>query len=106
MPSTEHVAVALLGGVLAGLLIGWIWSPVVAALAVITVLLRRPVLLGVVGVAVVASSGAVVTAVVARDRPFPNAGWPVRFDWLHQWTLVGVVMIGLSTVLASLADRR
>jgi arabinofuranan 3-O-arabinosyltransferase len=31
--------------------------------------------------------------VVRSERPFPNAGWPARFEYLHGWTLLGVVLV-------------
>jgi len=35
----------------------------------------------------------IVTLVVRTDNPFPDAGWPLRFEWLHGWTLLGVILV-------------
>jgi arabinofuranan 3-O-arabinosyltransferase len=51
------------------------------------------------GLVIVAGVGAVVTWVVLFERPFPNAGWPVRFEWLHGWTLLGIVLLTCWTTL-------
>lgn len=93
-------ATVAVGSIGAGILVGWVWIPVVAAVSSFAVLFRRPWLTGAVGCAVIAASGAIVSVVVARERPFPNAGWPVRFEYLHEWTLVGFVMVALGTVLS------
>jgi arabinofuranan 3-O-arabinosyltransferase len=47
----------------------------------------------------------VVTSIVRSERPFPNAGWPVRFEWLHGWTLLGVILITCSTLFSRDAHR-
>jgi hypothetical protein len=56
-------------------------------------LLRRPRLAGLVTVGILAFSAAVVVYVVRTDQPFPNAGWPVRFDWLHGLGLFAAVSL-------------
>ena len=83
----------------AGLFIGWPWMVIASVSWAAAIALRRPHLVGWVGLLLVAAVGVVVTFVVRRDRPFPNAGWPVRFEWLHGWTLLGIVLIAGSTLL-------
>jgi arabinofuranan 3-O-arabinosyltransferase len=51
-------------------------------------------------VTIILGAGAVVTEVVRSERPYPNAGWPIRFEWLHGWTLLGVVLITCATLFA------
>lgn len=75
------------------LLIDWMWAVPVAVVWALAVLAKRPSIVAWVGVAILTGSAAVVTAVVRNDTPFPDAGWPVRFDWLHPITLVGVVLL-------------
>ncbi len=45
------------------------------------------------GAALIAGAGLIVTYVVRTESPFPGAGWPLRFEWLHGWTLLGVVLL-------------
>jgi hypothetical protein len=40
----------------------------------------------------------IVLVVVREDRPYPNAGFPVRFEWLHPWTLFGIVLLTCSAL--------
>ena len=46
--------------------------------------------------------GAVVARVVQHERPYPNAGWPVRFEWLHGLGLFAAV----SLAIVAFAGRR
>jgi len=82
------------------LFIGWEWS-LLAALAFVPALgFRRGRIAGWVGLVLVTGAGAVVTSIVRSERPFPNAGWPVRFEWLHGWTLLGVILVSCSTLFS------
>jgi arabinofuranan 3-O-arabinosyltransferase len=99
------VATAAAGLVAAALLIGWQWAAIAALIGLPTILLRRTRLTGWFGVLIVAAAGVVVTSVVRDERPFPNAGWPMRFDWLHGWTLLGVLLITCATLFARDARR-
>ena len=99
------VATAASAVLASALFIGWGWS-LLAALAVVpSVALRRSRIVGWVGVVLVTGAGAVVTSIVRSERPFPNAGWPVRFEWLHGWTLLGVILITCSTLFSRDARR-
>lgn len=82
------------------LLIGWGWALTAAVALVPAVILRRPRIAGWIGVTIVLGVGAIVTEVVRSERPYPNAGWPLRFEWLHGWTLLGVVLITCATLFA------
>jgi arabinofuranan 3-O-arabinosyltransferase len=82
------------------LLIGWSQALIGALVLIPAVISGRSRIVGWTGLSIVLGVGAVVTAVVYSERPFPNAGWPVRFDWLHGWTLLGVLMITCATLLA------
>lgn len=98
--SRRHEAVAAaLTVVGAGLFVGWVWTLPVLAVWVIAISVRRPQIVGWVGGAVVVGTGLAVTWIVRTDRPFPGAGWPVRFEWLSGWTMFGVVLIVGSSLL-------
>ena len=86
--------------VAAALLIGWAWAPIALVAAIPAIVVRRSRLVGWTGIAIVVAAGLVVTAVVRSDRPFPNAGWPIRFEWLHGWTLLGLILITCSALFA------
>lgn len=92
-------AAALIGG---ALFVGWIWGLAAGAIWLAAAGVRRVRLVGWLGWGIVIGGGLVVTWVVRSERPFPNAGWPVRFDWLHGWTLLGIVLI---TAAALVPDR-
>ena len=47
------------------------------------VALGRPRLAGVLTMGIIAVMGLVVVRVVQTERPWPDAGWPARFEWLH-----------------------
>lgn len=86
----------------AAILIDWPWATPVALVWIVARFVRRPQLVAWSGVVVIAAVAAIVVAVVRSESPFPDAGWPLRFEWLHPWTLVGVVLL----VTGSLAARR
>lgn len=92
---SRRPALATVGATVVGaaLLIGWTWAPVALLAAIPAIVARRGRFVGWVGVAIVAAVAVVVTAVVRSERPFPNAGWPTRFEWLHGWTLLGIILI-------------
>jgi arabinofuranan 3-O-arabinosyltransferase len=78
----------------AGLLVGPWWALVAAATsAVVLGLFRRPRLAGLVTLGSLAFIVVVMVAVVRSDQPFPNAGWPVRFEWLHGLGLFAAVSL-------------
>lgn len=85
------VGAAVLVDWTAGLVAGVVWA---AAAAV-----GRTRLVGWVGAGLVVGAGVVVAWVVRAERPFPNAGWPIRFEWLHAPTLLGVVLVAGATLL-------
>jgi arabinofuranan 3-O-arabinosyltransferase len=88
------VAGAVAAVAAAGLLVGPAWMLAAAVgSAVVLGVLRRPRLAGVVTVGILAFSAVVVVYVVRNDQPFPNAGWPVRFDWLHGLGLFAAVSL-------------
>ena len=94
------------GVVATALFVGWAWAFVALLLGIPTVVLRRNRLLAAIGAVIVLGTGVVVVAVVRADRPYPGAGWPIRFEWLHGWTLLGVVLLTVSTLFATDARRR
>ncbi len=70
--------------VAAALFVGWGWALVAAAAAAVLVIgLGRPRLAGLVTLGIVAFIGMVIVWVVHDERPWPDAGWPSRFEWLH-----------------------
>ena len=106
-PTRRAVALTVGVGVVAtALFVGWAWALAALLLGIPAVILRRNRLLAVVGAAIVLGAGLVVVVVVRTDRPYPGAGWPVRFEWLHGWTLLGVVLLTVSTLFATDARRR
>ena len=54
------------------------------------VILRRSRVLGVLGLGAVIGPGIVVAYVLRTERTYPGAGWPIRFEWLHGWTLLAL----------------
>ena len=85
--------------------VGWAWALVALLLGVPIIVLRRTRLLTAIGAALVLGASLVVLVVVRTDRPYPGAGWPIRFEWLHGWTLLGVVLLTVSTLFATDAKR-
>ena len=91
--------------VLAAVLVGPGWALVAAiAAAVLVVWLGRPRLAGLVTIGILAVIGAVIVRVVRTERPWPDAGWPVRFEWLHGLGLFAAV--SLAVTLAAVTPRR
>ena len=80
--------------VLAGaVLIDWVWAIPIAVVWAGALVLRRQCIVAWVGVAFITASALIVTSVVRSESPFPDAGWPLRFEWLHPWTLLGVALL-------------
>lgn len=79
--------------VASAILIDWVWAIPVAVVWTAALLLRRRWFIAWAGVAIITASALIVTYIVRSDSPFPDAGWPVRFEWLHPWTLVGVALL-------------
>ena len=55
--------------------------------------LGRPRLAGFVTLAILLVIGVVIADVVRTERPWPDAGWPVRFEWLHGLGLFAAVSL-------------
>jgi arabinofuranan 3-O-arabinosyltransferase len=91
--------------VLAAVLIGpgWALAAAVAA-AVLVVALGRPRLAGLVTIGILVVIGAVVVRVVRTERPWPDAGWPVRFEWLHGLGLFAAVSLAVTVVVTTRPD--
>ena len=93
-PRPALVAGAVVWVAAAGLLVGPAWMLAAAVgSAIVLGVLRRPRLAGLVTVGILAFSAVVVVYVVRNDQPFPNAGWPVRFEWLHGLGLFAAVSL-------------
>ncbi|MBA3289451.1 MAG: hypothetical protein H0U21_15790 [Acidimicrobiia bacterium] len=84
--------------------VGPAWGVAAAAGGLLVLLTRRPWLAGLVSLGIIAFVGAVITSVVRDERPFPDAGWPVRFEWLHGWGLFAAA--SLSAVALADWSRR
>ena len=93
---------ALLSALAGAVLIDWVWAVPIAAVWAAAILLRRTWLVAWAGVAVIAVPALIVTYIVRSESPFPGAGWPIRFEWLHPWTLLGVALL----VSGSLVQER
>ncbi|MET0663323.1 MAG: alpha-(1-_3)-arabinofuranosyltransferase family protein, partial [Ilumatobacteraceae bacterium] len=94
--------------VASAVLIGWVWGAVALAVSLAAHALRRQRLLAAFGFLIVIVAQCAVVVGVRRDRPFPTAGFPVHFEWLHPWTLLGVVLLTCSALIpgrSSLPDR-
>ena len=87
------------------LLIGWIWGVVALALSLVAFALRRQRLLALVGFLIVVAAQCYVVLAVRRNRPFPGAGFPDHFEWLHPWTLLGVVLLTCSALVPGRSRR-
>jgi arabinofuranan 3-O-arabinosyltransferase len=61
--------------------------------------------IGALGAAIIVGVGVVVMYVVRTEGPFPGAGWPIRFEWLHGWTLFGVVLLVGASLTAAPRER-
>ncbi len=98
----------------AAVLVGPGWGLVAAVASAVLVLgLGRPRLAGLVTMGILTVIGAVIVDVVRTERPWPDAGWPVRFEWLHGLGLfaaVSLAVIGFASVRSpsdsSAAPRR
>ena len=86
----------------AAFVVGWTWAIPAAVIAVVAVATSRVRVLAIAGWLIVAGVSLAVVLVVGVERPFPNAAWPIRFERLHGWTLLGVMLLMCSV----LADRR
>ena len=86
-------------------LIGPEWAGPAAAGAAILLLIGRPRVAGVVSAATLAVIGTVIVEVVVDERPWPDAGWPARFEWLHGWGLFAAVALAVSALGRASARR-
>ncbi len=73
--------------------------------AVLVGALRRPRWAGLVTLALLAVIAAWVLWVVRRDRPLPDAGWPVRFERLHELGLFAAVTLGVAAATPRREDE-
>ncbi len=92
----------------AAVFIDWIWAVPVAVLWAAAVAARPSLatrIIGLIGAAVIVGVGLIVTQVVRTESPFPDAGWPVRFAWLHGWTLFGVLLVVGSSLTSLWRER-
>ena len=92
----------------AALVIDWVWAVPVAAIWALVVIVARPWatrLIGSIGATIIVGTGLIVTAIVRSDNPFPDAGWPIRFEWLHGWTLLGVILVVGASLAAPGRER-
>ena len=108
--STRRMLVvpAIVTVVAAALLVQPVWAIPAALVWAVAAAIDRPWgarAVGAVGAAIVVGTGLIVTYDVLADRPFPDAGWPVRFEWLHGWTLLGVVLIVGATLVTPARER-
>lgn len=80
----------------ATLIVSPAYGVLAAAVAVVIVLTRRPVLAGLVAVALAGALGAFVLQRQLRFRFFASAAWPSNFEGLHQAGLLVVVLLAAS----------
>jgi arabinofuranan 3-O-arabinosyltransferase len=91
--------------VTAALVAGWAWAIPAVVVAVIAVAAVRIRVFALAGWLIVAGVSFTVVFIVGAERPFPNAGWPIRFEWLHGWTLLGVMLLMCSTLANQRSSR-
>ncbi len=105
--ATEAVGIPTIAvtTVASALLIGWVWGAVALVLSLVAFAVRRQRVLAVVGFAIVVAAQCIVVLVVQRERPYPTAGFPVRFEWLHPWTLLGVLLLTCSALMSHRSRR-
>jgi arabinofuranan 3-O-arabinosyltransferase len=84
---------------------GWGLVAAVAA-AVLVVALGRPRLAGAVTIAIVGLIGVVMVRVVQDERPWPDAGWPSRFEWLHGLGMFAAVSLVVTLAASRSSDGR
>ncbi len=105
-PRRVMVVAGVIWIVAAIVLIGPQWGLLAAAGALVLVVLPRPRLAGVVAAVILGTIGAVIVVVVLDERPFPNAGWPARFEWLHPWGLFAAVSLAVTAAAGISAPSR
>ncbi|MFT5977835.1 MAG: arabinofuranan 3-O-arabinosyltransferase [Candidatus Azotimanducaceae bacterium] len=96
------VLIGAIAAAAAALVAGWMWAVPAVAVAIVAVVARRVRVLAIAGWLIVAGVSSTVIFVVGVERPFPNAGWPIRFEWLHGWTLLGIMLL----MCSALTNRR
>jgi arabinofuranan 3-O-arabinosyltransferase len=107
IPTRRRWIAAATWVVAAVLLVGPGWALVAAlAAAVLLVVLGRPRTVGWVSVGILIVMGAVVAWVVQHERPYPDAGWPVRFEWLHGLGLFAAVSLAIVAFAGHRTERR
>ena len=92
----------------AALLIDWVWAVPVAAIWAVAVVVgerRATRVIGSIGATMIVGVGLIVTSIVRTENPFPDAGWPLRFEWLHGWTLLGVILVAGASLAAPGRER-
>lgn len=102
-------AIAAASTIAGAVLIDWVWAAPIAAIWALALGARQRRLVAWSGLAIVIAAALVVTFVVSQESPFPDAGWPVRFEWLHPWTLLAVVLLvsgSLTHDARTASDRR
>ena len=108
-PTTRALVVSgLITSVGAAVFIDWIWALPVVVVWLLAVAVRRSWAtrtIGALGAAIIVGVGVVVMYVVRTEGPFPGAGWPIRFEWLHGWTLFGVVLLVGASLTAAPRER-
>ena len=89
------------------LFVGPGWGLVAAVAAgVLVVVAGRPRLAGAVTMAIVGLIGIVMVRVVQTERPWPDAGWPSRFEWLHGLGLFAAVSLAVTLAVTDSAGSR
>jgi arabinofuranan 3-O-arabinosyltransferase len=74
-------------------LVGPLWAPPAAAVAVAASWWRRPRLLGLAAATLASLNALVITSRVAMTHPFANTSWPGAFEKLHRPGLLVVVFL-------------
>lgn len=105
-PRRALVATVVAAAMASALFVGWPWAVGAVIVGAIVAITRRTRVMGAVGVGIVVAAALVVLWVVRSERPYPNAGWPIRFEWLHHWTLFGIVLITCAALFSEDAARR
>ena len=96
LPAVVTAAVAWTVG--AALVVSPPWALAGIVGGVLLIVLGRPRLAGYVTLGALAVMAVTVYVVVGDERPFPDAGWPVRFDYLHDLGLFAAVSLAVCAI--------
>lgn len=99
------VGAAVVWALAAAALVAPAWGLAGLAGGVLLLLTRRPRLAGYAALAMLGVNALYVLVVVQRDRPPPDAGWPVRFERVHELGLFAAVSLAVAALATAVHPR-